>query len=725
MRVVYYNDTCDEGLSDADDLLARYGTLGGWCDPIRAAGVRISVVQRFVRDLTLMRNAVEYRFVEDSGRFEPWRRSKKVLRAIAASAPDVVHVNAKVWLLPWLRRYLPRDVAIVWQYHGGDAPKGFKRTVAKYSFQAADGVLFTADAQAQTYRRSGIFNGTTRVYEIPENSTRMSPMDYAQARCLTGIDAKPAFLWVGRLDDLKDPLTVIDAFKQIAPEFPHARLYMAYPSGELTDEVKMKIRSYRVENRVILLGRIDHERLIAYYSAADYFIAASRRESSGYALLEALACGCMPIVSNIPSFARFCGDGKIGELWNTGDLYDLARAIRKATAYPVNRTEVLEHFQKHLSPTALAQTAIAIYQSVTKKRTGVLFPIAENHAEGSFTVTAVQDENIQSALAILPTAVETSQAEEVYRWKLRVGDAIKFPAFCALDNSANIIGHYAATFTQIHLHGNEWPVVHAHDALTVSAYRHRGVMTAIMQKAHCAWKLDGVRLVLGLPNQHWRKDNRHHWQKIQRAAWFVCPLRISNYFRTRSLVIRTLTPVIDFVSWIYSTWHYPWTHGLKFENIDVSSPELETVWQSVKNKYGAIIVRNGDWLQYRYGQAPHRKYRFVIARHENRPVGYLVYAIHHERRYADLADVLTAPDDFRTKAALIRYALNAMRKDGASLCRALLNEHRPTRRALISNGFIKRQRGFDISVIPLDDISIRDLSDPETAFFIGGDFDVV
>lgn len=728
MRVVYYNDTCDEDLTDTDRLLARYGTLSGWCDPLHAAGVWISVVQRFVRDVTVKQNGVGYRFVQDTGMRQPWRRSKKVLQVIATSAPDVVHVNGKIWLLPWLRRYLPRDIAIVWQYHGGDAPKGLKRWIAKYSFQAADGVLFTADAQAQIYRRAGILNGTTRVYEIPENSTRMSPIDYAQARRLTGIDANPAFLWVGRLDDLKDPLIIIQAFKQIAPEFPRAHLYMVYSSGQLTEKVKENIRMYGLENRVCLLGRIDHERLPTYYSAADYFISGSHRESSGYAMLEALACGCVPIVTNIPSFAKFSGNGEIGELWSAGDADDLVRAIRQATAHPVSRQQVLDHFQKRLSPAALARTAISIYQSARNERVGRRFSTTENTSENSFAVTVVHQDHIKSVMSILAPAVETSRALDVYRWKLRTESPITFSAaFCAHDHSGKIVGHYAGTLMKIHLLDKEWPIVHAHDALTVSTYRHRGVMTAIMQKAHASWKTTGIRLVLGLPNQRWRKGDRHHWQRIQRATWFVCPLRISNVLQTRFIASRALAPIIDFLSRIYSVWHYPWTHGLKFETTDASSPELETVWRSVKNEYGTIVVRDGDWLQYRYGQAPHCEYRFIIARREGRPVGYLVYTIRREqdRRHADLADILTAPRDFRTKAALIRYALNVMRRDKVSFCRALLNAHKPTRRAFISNGFIKRRQGFDISIIPLDDIPIRELSDPETAFFIGGDFDVV
>src|SRR5438876_111648 len=53
-----------------------------------------------------------------------------------------------------------------------------------------------------------------------------------------------------------------------------------------------------------MLGHVLHFRLAAFYSAADLFVLGSHDEGSGYAVLEACACGASPVVTDIPSFRR-------------------------------------------------------------------------------------------------------------------------------------------------------------------------------------------------------------------------------------------------------------------------------------------------------------------------------------------------------------------------------------------------------------------------------------
>ena len=42
--------------------------------------------------------------------------------------------------------------------------------------------------------------------------------------------------------------------------------------------------------------------MAAFYSAADLFVVGSHHEGSGYSLMEACACGAMPVVTDIPTF---------------------------------------------------------------------------------------------------------------------------------------------------------------------------------------------------------------------------------------------------------------------------------------------------------------------------------------------------------------------------------------------------------------------------------------
>jgi len=79
-------------------------------------------------------------------------------------------------------------------------------------------------------------------------------------------------------------------------------------------------------------------------------------------LTEAMACGCIPIVTNIPAAMKVILNGKAGYFYERGDeealykvLHNLRLADQPAVAKIVRKT-----FEAELSPTAIARKLIAI-----------------------------------------------------------------------------------------------------------------------------------------------------------------------------------------------------------------------------------------------------------------------------------------------------------------------------------------------------------------------------
>jgi glycosyltransferase involved in cell wall biosynthesis len=95
----------------------------------------------------------------------------------------------------------------------------------------------------------------------------------------------------------------------------------------------------------------------------------SHRESTGYALIEALACGVSPVVTDIPSFRALTGAGAVGGLWPCGDSQALSEALQAvaARADANTRSAVREHFERELSFTALGAKLVAMYRDVSMR----------------------------------------------------------------------------------------------------------------------------------------------------------------------------------------------------------------------------------------------------------------------------------------------------------------------------------------------------------------------
>jgi len=152
--------------------------------------------------------------------------------------------------------------------------------------------FFTSQEQAQDWQLAGIIRPRQPVFEVMEGSTTFLPSDRLSARQRTGLHGEPLFLWVGRLDRNKDPLTVLAGFELALPALPKARLAMIYHTDELLPAVQARLAANpSLGAAVTLVGRVPHDQIEPYFHSADYFVLGSHSEGSGYALVEAMACG--------------------------------------------------------------------------------------------------------------------------------------------------------------------------------------------------------------------------------------------------------------------------------------------------------------------------------------------------------------------------------------------------------------------------------------------------
>ena len=379
MKVVQVNCVFDKGVSDPEALLERYMTLTGWGEALLAAGAgSVAAVQRFHRSLRLTKNGIEYVFVADGGpgHLSPWRVSRPLARAVAALSPDVAHVNGLEFPMQvrHLRSILPKASAVVVQSHAGGGTVGrapARRLLWRVARSAVDGFLFAAQEHAEAGRRAGVVASWQQAYLVMEASTTFRPVPRADARTASGIAGAPAVLWVGRLTANKDPLTVIDGFARALTALPDASLTMIFGTDELLPDVRRRIASSAaLRGRVRLVGDVAHEQMPVFYSAADIFIVGSHREGSGYALMEACACGAVPVVTDIPTFRLLTADGSLGELWTAGDAIDCGRALMQAGHGDLTprREQVASHFARALNWPAVGRRALDIYADVLKNR---------------------------------------------------------------------------------------------------------------------------------------------------------------------------------------------------------------------------------------------------------------------------------------------------------------------------------------------------------------------
>jgi len=152
---------------------------------------------------------------------------------------------------------------------------------------------------------------------------------------------------------------------------PNARLHMVYGNDHLLPEVRGRIADRAsLAKSVTLWGSVPHGALESFYNSADYFVLGSHYEGSGFAVAEALACGVVPVVTDIPPFRVMTDGGEIGACWPPGDSAAFAAAFLQVWRQPIQilSDRAVHFFEAHLSFPAIARKAINAYGELAARR---------------------------------------------------------------------------------------------------------------------------------------------------------------------------------------------------------------------------------------------------------------------------------------------------------------------------------------------------------------------
>lgn len=336
------------GLAVAD-VFEQWPSLADVADAVCSAGTRVSVIQAARQFDRITRAGVDYHFMEVDETETMIHRGQRYAHVLDELKADVLHVHgldaaADAFAIS---QWLPQ-LPILFQDHANRPPRWWRRPQWRRWYSIAAGASFTAPELAKPFLRARLLDPGLQLFAIPESSSRFTHGSRARARAETGVYGDPCVVWVGHLNAGKDPLTVLDGVALAAAKLPGLQLWCAFGSAPLLPAVRRRIDGDpMLAGRVHLLGKVAHARVELLMRAADLFVSGSHAESCGYSLLEAMACGVTPVVTDIPSFRRLIGD--IGHLWPCGDAQKLADALIVAARQPSAPARVRAHFDNALS----------------------------------------------------------------------------------------------------------------------------------------------------------------------------------------------------------------------------------------------------------------------------------------------------------------------------------------------------------------------------------------
>jgi len=143
----------------------------------------------------------------------------------------------------------------------------------------------------------------------------------------------PYILFVGSEQPRKNFPTLLKAFSQLKsePRFKELKLVKVGKAGgqeaNFRNQTMGIIESLNLSSEVIFTNFVPEADLPAYYSGAEIFVLPSLYEGFGFPVLEAMACACPVITSNVSSLPEVAG--KAGIMVNPHSIDSLAQAMRQ------------------------------------------------------------------------------------------------------------------------------------------------------------------------------------------------------------------------------------------------------------------------------------------------------------------------------------------------------------------------------------------------------------
>lgn len=336
--------------------------------PVRARFTRGGVHYHFVRPFTAAARVLAGVTPWSAGSHDP---ALPAVRAIRSIRPDLIHLHGTnlylshfILLAAMGRRRPP----IVVQYHGGyPSPNLLARRLQRFNLHRSNRILFTTRSHAEPFVNAGLIDVADRIVDFMQTSSTFNITSRERARRTTGMDGDPVFLWAARLDEIKDPLTALRGFEMIVARRPRAQLYLHYLTDEMLPDTHAFVDARpQLRGHVHFRGRIPLEQMEQVYNSADFLLQGSRREFSGRTVLEAMACGVIPVVTDIPSFRAMTDDGRFGVHFPMGDARALAREVLSIPTDQIaaRSEQVRARFESALSFPVLTDRLEAIYRDV-------------------------------------------------------------------------------------------------------------------------------------------------------------------------------------------------------------------------------------------------------------------------------------------------------------------------------------------------------------------------
>ena len=247
----------------------------------------------------------------------------------------------------------------------------YNRVVGRSIVQNASACVAITEDEIAHFAQYGVTADRIRVIPNGINAEDFSKSDPEGFRARFGLGSHPLVLFVGRLNPIKGPDLLLQAFLMVKNRFPDHHLVFAGPDGGMLGTLRQTTRAAGMDDRVHFIGYLGGMDKASAYRAATLLAIPSRQEAMSIVALEAGINGVPVLLTDRCGFNAVEGRG--GKVVGA-TAEDIATGLGELLAAPAKLKEMgksLNEFtrERHLWGTVV-RGYITLYDQLTSRGSG-------------------------------------------------------------------------------------------------------------------------------------------------------------------------------------------------------------------------------------------------------------------------------------------------------------------------------------------------------------------
>ena len=266
------------------------------------------------------------------------------------------------------------------------------------------------------------------------------------------------------------------------------------------------------------------------------------------------------------------------------------------------------------------------------------------------------------------------------------------------------------------------------DHMTHPNFRRRRLQWKIGDIAHDELRKAGIYFSYYFPGEVFHKHRRRG------AQYEVYKIPVMMKILDTNEILRELTGS-RFLSKVLSVWLNPTIsiffrskkssiiEDLKITEITHFDDRINDFWKNVSRYFGIIVVRNKEYLNWRYFKRPDSNFKVLLAEEDEKILGYIVFSSKDEKGF--IVDLLVDPHRIDVIQSLVSTAVEQLREEKVHRIVCWMLKNNPYYKVLRANGFIpySSKYPFGVTIYSPSNVPVEFVKNPNNWYLTLGDTD--